>query len=104
MTNKLSFAEFMAEDRRLVILRSLDEAMEYNLNEQVLKTALHHLGHNVGADIVRAELTYLKDHGLVRVEVIQARSGELWIVTLSERGQMVARGQYHPGVARPSAS
>jgi hypothetical protein len=101
---KQSFGEFLAEDRRLQILRALDEAMEYNLNEQVLKLALHHIGHDVGADVVRGEVTWLESHQLVSIEKMPRKpNGELWIVTLLERGQMVARGLYYPGVKRPDA-
>ncbi len=100
---KPSFAEFVSEDRRLVILRTLDVAPGYRLNEHVLKTALQHLGHNVGTDTVRAEAIWLKDHGLVRTEEVEMDAGTLWIVRLTEAGQMVAQGRYHPGVKRPSA-
>ena len=63
-----SFAETLAEDRRLVALRSLHEATGNHLNESVLKKALHHFAHRVGSDQVRADAVWLEEHGLVRVE------------------------------------
>jgi hypothetical protein len=75
---KQSFGEFLAEDRRLQILRALDEAMEYNLNEQVLKLALHHIGHDVGADIIRGEVTWLEHNQLVSVEKMDRDAARAW--------------------------
>jgi hypothetical protein len=94
----------MQEDRRQLVLQALDQANEYNLNEQVIKIMLEHMGHRVGADIVRAEITWLEEHQLVRVERLPRVGGEVWIVTLSELGQSVARGRYYPGVRKPDAS
>ncbi len=99
-----TFAEKLAEDRRLMVLRSLCEATGYNLNEGVLKKALHHLACIVGADQVRADAVWLEEHGLVEVEKLVGPSGELWIVRLTSAGQDVAEGRQHPGVARPGAS
>lgn len=97
----MSFAALLAEDRRLVILRCLTEVPGYEANESVLRTGLAHFGHRVGADIVRAELAFLSDHDLVRLEKLPSASGELWLATLTTAGRDVAEGdRVHPGVKR----
>jgi hypothetical protein len=98
-----TLAEKLAEDRRLVILRCLSEATGYQMNDQVLKKAVAFIGHQVGLDMIHADVIWLLDHLLVRVEKIAVTSGELWIVTLTTAGQEVAEGRYHPGVARRPA-
>lgn len=96
----MSLETVLAEDRRLVILRTLSEVPQYALNESVLRKALDAMGHAVGHDVVRADLAFLREHGLVRVETLYPPSGELWLVHLAEAGNDVARGRLHPGVAR----
>lgn len=96
----MSFATLLAEDRRLVILRSLSEMPGYQLNEDVLQKGLIHFGHNVSRDLVRADVGYLEEHRLVRVQKLVPQSGELWLVTLTSDGEDVAQGRQHTGVAR----
>ena len=95
------FAAMLAEDRRLIILRSLADVPNYRLNEQVLQTGLNAFGHHAGRDLVRADILYLAEHGLVRVEKLPAPGGELWLAALTAIGEDVANGRLHPGVARP---
>ena len=104
MSTGKPFAETLAEDRRLVVLRSLCEASGNHLNESVLKKALEHIGHRVGRDQVRADAVWLEEHLLVRIEKVDVQSGELWIVHLKGFGEEVAQGRSHPGVARPGLS
>jgi hypothetical protein len=99
----ITFAERLAEDRRLVILRCLSEAAGYQMNDQMLKKAVAFIGHQAATDIIRADVIWLADHGLVRMEKIAVTSGELWIVYLTTAGQEVSEGRYHPGVARRPA-
>lgn len=97
-----SMGEIIAEDRRLAMLRTLDEAPGAQLNEGALHHVLNALGHSVGHDIVRAELDWLKQHNLVRVEPLQVPRGELWLAKLLPAGADVAHGRStHAGVARP---
>jgi hypothetical protein len=97
-----TFAEALAEDRRLVILRRLSEATGNHLNDSILKKALIYIGHNVGTAMVRADVTWLEQHLLVRIEKVSIGADELWIVHLTAAGQDVAEGLDHPGVAKPS--
>lgn len=98
----MSFADLLAEDRRLVILRALAEDHDYTLNDSTVKRVLEHFGHGVSRDMVRADLQWLADQRLLRLERIAAERGELWVAKLTEDGADVARGRPHPGVARPS--
>jgi Fe2+ or Zn2+ uptake regulation protein len=96
----MSLAVVLAEDQRLVILRTLSDVANYQLNEQVLHSALKAIGHSVTHDVVRGHLQWLKDAGLVRIETLALPSGELWVAHLMARGQDVAGGAHFPGVAR----
>jgi hypothetical protein len=96
-----ALAEIIAEDRRLAVLRTLEEAPGTQLNEGALQHVLGHLGHQVGHDIVRADLAWLEKHGLVRTEKLPVASGELWLAKLTLAGADVSTGRsHHPGVAR----
>ncbi len=95
----MSFAETLAENRRLIMLRALDEA-GFVTNETVLKTVTEQFGHQPTRDLIRADLTFLGEHGLIRLEKINAQNGQLWIAHLKTAGQEVAQGRVHPGVAR----
>jgi hypothetical protein len=95
----MSLETVLAEDRRLVVLRVLSEA-GYAANESVLRKSLAAYGHQIGADIVRADVQFLADHQLVRIEKLHPPSGELWLVHLTSAGNEVAEGRAHPGVAR----
>lgn len=99
-----SFAELMEEDRRLVVLRALQEASDYSLNESLIRKVIESVRLGViGKDQVRSLLTWLQDNGLVRVEqVSMGGTPELWVATVSSTGAEVARGRLWPGVARPS--
>jgi hypothetical protein len=99
----MTLTEVMQKDRRLVILRTLSEVPEYNLNESILRQALREIGHpETTRDMVRADIQFLEQHGLVRVRKLDVPSGELWVVTLLEAGNDVANGTPHEGVARRS--
>ena len=95
------FAEVLAADRRLVILRTLSEAPGYQLNEMVLRTAVQALGHTAGRDVIRGDVAWLQEQLLVRADEINVpTSGKLWVVHLTIAGGEVADGRSHPGVAR----
>jgi hypothetical protein len=96
----MSLATVLAEDQRLVLLRTLSEVSGYSLNEQVLHRALATIGHNITHEVVRGHLQFLKDNGLVRIDVLPVTSGDLWVAHLMTRGQDVASGAHYPGVAR----
>lgn len=98
-----SLASLLAADRRLVILRTLTET-GLAANEMVLKQALDHFGHHVSSDLVRADIAWLAEQDLLRIEKLNAASGELWLVHLNRAGQDVADGRAtRPGIARREA-
>ncbi len=96
----MSLAEAVAADRRVIMLRALNEAQGMTANETILKVVLQQFGHLAGRDIVRAELAWLEEQALVRVEKIGAGDREFWVAHLTVLGDEVALGRTHPGVAR----
>jgi Fe2+ or Zn2+ uptake regulation protein len=95
----VNFAERIAQDRRLSILRLLERTPGYRVNESLLHLALEDLGHRTSHDQLRAELGWLAEQGLVALEEI---AGVL-IATATERGVDVAQGKaIVPGVKRPA--
>ena len=97
MTN---FAKFLAEDRRLVILRVLAELAAYRTNSFLLHTLLGKFGHEPSADQVKTDLTWLREQDLVAVDDVEG----VYVATLTTRGADVAAGRaVVPGVKRPGA-
>jgi len=100
----MSFSALLAEDRRLVLLRSLAEDDGRRMNEFVLKRVLQHVGHAVSRDVLRGDLVWLDAQQLIRIERLpDGAGGEVQIACLTENGEDVGRGRPHPGVARPAA-
>jgi len=93
------FAEFLAEDRRLVILRALEACGGYESNESLIATVVRQFGHVVSRDQVRTDFAWLREQGLVTIEEIEG----LMIATLTQRGFEAATGIITtPGIKRPS--
>lgn len=98
-----SMADVLAEDRRLVVLRGLAEDSGRRMNEYVLKRVLKYFGHDVSRDVVRADLAWLAEQRLIRIERLHDDAGaEMQIAHLTEDGEDVGGGRPHPGVARPA--
>jgi hypothetical protein len=94
----MKFADFEAQDRRLVLLRGLQHAALYRTNSILLQRYLEHVGHVTSRDRLAADLAWLAEQGLVELELGEA----LTVATLTARGLDVAEGRAHvPGVARP---
>lgn len=96
----MSYKQFVAEDRRLVILRLLDEDPGGSHNHAVLQQALKGWGHTVSRDVVKGDLAWLAEQGLVTVSMIG--DGDAYhVATLTDRGADVASGAtIVPGVKR----
>ncbi len=93
-----SFAEAETADRRLVILRVLQDCADYTSNEFLLTEAVGQFGHRVGQDRLRTDLGWLEEQGLL---IVQKPAG-VWVVTLTARGDDVSAGRATvPGVKRP---
>ncbi len=92
------YAEYLRQDQRLLTLRILSELPQYRSNSSVLASLLGEFGHHPTRDQVKAELAWLGEQGLIRVEDI----GSVLVVTLTERGADVAAGRASvPGVSKP---
>lgn len=93
------FAEHLAQDRRLVVLRVLLESAAFTANEYILQSMLERLGHAVSGDRLRTDLAWLVEQGLIAVDKVAS----VQIARLMARGEDVAHGRtIVPGVKRPS--
>lgn len=95
----MSLATLISGNIRLILLRAMEEAPGYSLNESILHTVVGRFGHNVSRDVIKTELAWLKEQGLVTYEEVLG----YYVVTLTQRGADVAAGRSNvPGVERPS--
>ena len=96
----MNLTKVVSEQRRLAILRTLSE-LSFHLNEDVILQALNEMSlAGVSKDLVRADMTFLAEHGLIRIEEMRKANGELWIAHLLVAGKEVANGRTHVGVAQ----
>ncbi|MBB4819251.1 Fe2+ or Zn2+ uptake regulation protein [Pseudomonas alcaligenes] len=96
------YADFLSEDRRLVILRVLDEMPGYRANSSVLHTLLQQWGHEPSRDLVKTELRWLQEQQLVTIDEVDG--GSVLLAKLTERGSDVVAGRARvDGVKRPGA-
>jgi len=94
----MSYSELIISDVRLVILRALAEDAGYSHNEIILRDILAMMGHRVSGDVLRAQLQWLSEQGLVKT----GNAGNLIVATLTDKGEDVAFGVATcPGVKRP---
>lgn len=94
----LSYSEFEAQDRRLVLLRALAHAAQYRANGLLLRRYCQAVGHVVSADRLAADLAWLREQGLADLDTVEG----VTVATLTERGLDVANGSAEvPGVQRP---
>jgi len=90
--------ERLAEARRLAILLVLKECPAYEANEAFIAIALRDLGHPVAHNLMRIDLAWLKDAGLLEVEELAG----VMIARVGLRGLDTALGHaVIPGVKRP---
>ena len=91
-----SYPEHLREDRRLSLLQALAGATDYTAHAHLLRQSLATVGHQVAFDLLRADLAWLDEQGLIVLA-----DGEIPVATLTLRGEDVARGVARvPGVAR----
>lgn len=96
----MSFDQYLARDRRLVILKSLAEVHDRKLNDRLLQRALDLAGHTVSSDVVRNDIQFLAEISAV------VRSSPMGIVIaeITERGEDHISGRtILDGVSRPDA-
>ena len=86
------------QDRRLVLLKALENAAQYRANAFLLRRYCDAVGHVVSADRVEVDLAWLAEQQLVGLE----RTQGVTVATLTARGLDVAQGRATvPGVPKP---
>ncbi|MFJ5337895.1 MULTISPECIES: ArsR family transcriptional regulator [Pectobacterium] len=94
-----AITKIMQEDRRMRILQILIVSPAQLTNEDVLKKALLAVGHATSSDLLRTEIMWGTEQGLLEAW----SENELYIVKLTQRGEDVGQGVANvPGVARVS--
>ena len=94
----MKYSDVINAERRLVILKLLDKAPGYRSSDYVLQSALPGVGHDASIDMIRTDLAWLQEQGLLNVEM----AGPVQIAKLTQRGVDVANGRaLVPGVKRP---
>jgi len=94
----MRFDKMVTADRRLVILRCLNEDPGYTLNESMLQSMLEALGHNVSRDRIRTDLAWLRDQGLIEIDEVVS----VQVARITGPGVDAATGKMVvPGVRRP---
>jgi DNA-binding GntR family transcriptional regulator len=95
----MSLATLICANIRIILLRAMEEAPGYKLNESILHTVVGKFGHNVSRDVIKTELSWLKEQGLITMEEVVG----YYVATLTQRGADIATGRSNnPGVERPS--
>ncbi|CZF83858.1 VpaChn25_0724 family phage protein [Grimontia marina] len=88
----------LQQDRRLVMLRVLNEMPGYEANDSIIDSALDAYGHNVSRDLVRTELSWLAEQQLVTLRDVAGTQ----VARITQRGIDIALGQAnHPDIKRP---
>ncbi len=95
-----SFSDIVTEDRRLVILRILEESAGYESNNSMVSILAREVGHaEASGDLIRTDFAWLQEQGMVTLEEIV----NVQIAKLTQRGLETAQGIITtPGVKRPS--
>ena len=88
-----SYKEIVAQDRRLAMLRFLEQDSDYKINDSVMQQALEQLGHSVSREAIRADFDFLAEIGLIEVETYF--DGKVQVAKITGRGLDVAAGAYH---------
>ena len=95
-----TYGDAIAADRRICILRMLEQLASYSANESVVQIVLEQFGYSESRDAVRTDLGWLQEQGVITVEVV---AGRIWVAKLTDRGCDVAKGRVSvPGINRPS--
>jgi hypothetical protein len=83
-----TFEERLTEDRRLMILRILQQMPANRSNSSVIADSMSLWGHHLSRDYVRTQLRWLEEQELMYVEDVRG----VLVVNLTERGHDVATG------------
>lgn len=95
----MGYSEHETQHLRLTILRELHSDNNYQMNESLLRDAVKRFGFSPSRDVLKTQLRWLEEQGLVTVEDVG--SGFL-VAKLTERGADVSEGSAKvDGVKRP---
>ena len=90
--------DVLTQARRLAILQILQKDPDYSINDQLLQTLLMQYGHGVSLAVVRADLAWLEQLGLLSTNELPGCT----VAILRNDGVDVALGMsVVPGIARP---
>ena len=96
----MSLSQIMTESLRCSLLRALNEAPSYTLNDSLLHDIVQEFAMFVSRDQVKTQLYWLRDQGFI--EIVREVAGVL-IVQITTAGIDVACGnRIVPGVKRPT--
>jgi hypothetical protein len=94
------YTDFVAQDRRLVILRVLRGVHERRVNQYVLRAALREMGYDELVSTVANDLSFLRKQGLIKTENLPP---DIILAILTDLGDQAARGVTRiAGVAVPA--
>lgn len=94
-----AYEKHIAEDARLVILRSLAKERDFTLNETIIGAALDAFGHRRSREWVRTQIRKLEELGAVTV----TEAGSVLVATITTDGtDHIELRAVLDGVARPS--
>ncbi len=101
----MTVATVLIEDRRLRVLKAIQQMGDDRLSEIILTRALKADGYPADFDTIRADFTWLERQGCLRVERLPTDSrDEIWVGVLTAAGSRVADGvQMVHGIARSLA-
>lgn len=95
----LDYEKHIAEDARLVILRTLAKQRDFTLNQTILSAALDQFGHNRSREWLRTQIRKLEELGAVTVK----EAGSVLVSTITRVGiDHIELRSDIDGVARPS--
>lgn len=90
--------DIQQEARRLEILKLLQADPDYSINDDLLQQLLKYQGHGVAIAVVRADLAWLEQLGLLSTNPLPGCT----VAILRAEGVDVATGvSVVPGIARP---
>jgi len=92
------FARKVDEDVRLTILKALAMTADGRMNENMLREALDGFGHRRPLDYLHAQLCWLADNRVIRLE----SPGSVQIAEISRKGlDHIERRSFTPGIRIP---
>lgn len=96
----MGYEQILAEDRRLVILRTLNEIASHEANESVLETVANQIGVPTTRNNIREDISYLEKAGCISISWY---ADKLMLVKLKQRGRYFLEGkELIQGIKSPS--